>query len=449
MSVSRNARVALAVVLAIVLVGGLTQVLLRPVGTARATIVGYFQNTNGLFRGDDVRILGVTVGKIDAIEPEPSRAKVTFWVDRQYKIPAEAKAVIMSPSLVTARTIQLVPAYTDGPTMADGAVIPIGRTAVPVEWDDFRDQLQKLTATLQPTQPGGTSTFGALINTTADNLRGQGATLRDTVIKLSQAFSALGDHSNDIFTTIRNLSVFVSALQSSAGLLTELNGNLSAVTGLIANDPTAISNAVKDLHTAVSDVNTFIAQNREPIGTTTDRLASITTAVNDSLEDLKQSLHIAPSAFANVLNIYQPAQGAVVGALAVGNFANPISFLCGAIQAASRLGAEQSAKLCVQYLAPIIKNRQYNFPPIGISPFVGAQARPNEITYSEDWLRPDYVPPAGAVSAASDPAPADTAALPAQAPPPPEQPAPPPSPEPTSTDPTAGLSGLMVPGGGS
>jgi phospholipid/cholesterol/gamma-HCH transport system substrate-binding protein len=432
MSTVRNGRAALALVLTVVLAGGLILVFLRPGGTARTVIVGYFQNTNGLFPGDDVRILGVTVGKIDKIEPEPSRAKVTFWVDSQYKVPAEAKAVIMSPSLVTARTIQLVPAYTDGPTMAEGAVIPMDRTAVPVEWDDFRDQLQKLTATLQPTQPGGASTFGAFINTTAENLRGQGATLRDTVIKLSQAFSALGDRSDDIFSTIRNLSVFVSALQSSAQLLTELNGNLSAVTGLAANDPTAISNAVKDLHTAVGDANTFVAQNREPIGTTTDRLASITTAVNDSLEDLKQSLHIAPSAFANVLNIYQPAQGAVVGALAMGNFANPISFLCGAIQAASRLGAEQAAKLCVQYLAPIIKNRQYNFPPIGISPFVGAQARPNEITYSEDWLRPDYVPPVGP---AGGPAVANTAPLPA--------------PEATPTDPTAGLSGLMVPGGGS
>jgi phospholipid/cholesterol/gamma-HCH transport system substrate-binding protein len=447
MSARRNARAAVALVLAIVLAGGLTLVLLRPGGTARTTIVGYFQNTNGLFRGDDVRILGVTVGKIDNIEPEPSRAKVTFWVDSKYKVPAEAKAVIMSPSLVTARTIQLVPAYSGGPTMADDAVIPVERTAVPVEWDDFRDQLEKLTATLQPTQPGGTSTFGAFINTAADNLRGQGATLRDTVIKLSQAFSALGDHSDDIFTAIRNLSVFVSALQSSAQLLTELNGNLAAVTGLIANDPTEIGNAVKDLNTAIIDVNGFVAENRDPVGTTTDRLASITSAVNASLDDLKQALHIAPSAFANVLNIYQPAQGAVVGALAMGNFANPISFLCGAIQAASRLGAEQSAKLCVQYLAPIIKNRQYNFLPIGITPFVGAQARPNEITYSEDWLRPDYVPPAGA---ANGPPPADTAPLPAEVPPPPpEHPAPPPPAEPVSTDPAAGLPGMMVPGGGS
>jgi phospholipid/cholesterol/gamma-HCH transport system substrate-binding protein len=438
MNASRNARPALSLLLTVVLGPGVT---------ARTTIVGYFQNTNGLFRGDDVRILGVTVGKIENIEPEPSRAKVTFWVDNKYKVPAAAKAVIMSPSLVTARTIQLVPAYTDGPTMADDAVIPLDRTAVPVEWDDFRSQLEKLTATLQPTQPGGTSTFGAFINSAADNLRGQGATLRDTVIKLSQAFSALGDHSDDIFTTIRNLSVFVSALQFSAQLLTELNGNLAAVTGLIANDPTEIGNAVKDLSTAVIDVNAFVAQNRDPIGTTTERLASITSAVNASLDDLKQALHIAPSAFANVLNIYQPAQGAVVGALAMGNFANPISFLCGAIQAASRLGAEQSAKLCVQYLAPIIKNRQYNFPPIGISPIVGVQARPNEITYSEDWLRPDYTPPAGA---ASGPPPAVTAPLAAEAPSPPhEPPAPPPPAAPVTTDPTAGLPSMMVPGGSS
>ena len=56
------------------------------------------------------------------------------------------------------------------------------------------------------------------------------------------------------------------------------------------------------------------------------------------------------------------------GVPCVNNFANPITFLCGAIQAASRLGAEQSAKLCVQYLAPIVKNRQYNFPPLGAEP---------------------------------------------------------------------------------
>lgn len=60
-------------------------------------------------------------------------------------MPADAKAVILSPSLVTSRAIQLTPAYTSGPAMADKTVIPLERTAVPVEYDDLRQQLQKLT----------------------------------------------------------------------------------------------------------------------------------------------------------------------------------------------------------------------------------------------------------------------------------------------------------------
>ncbi len=69
---------------------------------------------------------------------------------------------------------------------------------MPVEWDDLREQLQRLTQLLAPTEPGGVSTLGSFVNTAADNLRGQGANIRDTIIKLSQAVSVLGDHSEDI-----------------------------------------------------------------------------------------------------------------------------------------------------------------------------------------------------------------------------------------------------------
>ena len=73
----------------------------------------------------------------------------------QYPVPADVRAAILSPSLVSARAIQLVPAYSGGPKLAAGATIPQDRTAVPVEWDDFRQQLEKLTDSLQPTTPGG------------------------------------------------------------------------------------------------------------------------------------------------------------------------------------------------------------------------------------------------------------------------------------------------------
>lgn len=440
----RNLRIGLAVTLVLVLVAAIV-VAVRSMGViGRTHLTAYFDNSNGIFPGDDVYILGVPVGEIDTIEPQPERAKITFWVDDTYQIPADVKAVILSPQLITHRAVQLTPVYTGGAVLGDNGVIPQDRTAVPVEFDDFRVQLEKLSDSLQPTEPGGESPLGAFVNTTADNLRGQGAAIRETVIRLSQAFSALGDHSDDLFSSFKNLAILVSALHDSADLMRQLNGNLASVSAVFANDRDEVGLLFRDLDIALGDLQGFVADNREALGTTTDKLTGISQALVDSLDDIKQTLHIAPNAFQNFINIYEPAHASLTGVLAANNFSNPIEFLCGAVQAASRLGAEQSAKLCVQYLAPIVKNRQFNFPPLGFNPFVNAQARPNEVTYSEEWMRPDYIPPA-APPPAQAPPPSDATPPAPAAPPGPPLPAEAPV---AATNPVAGLHGMMVPQGG-
>jgi phospholipid/cholesterol/gamma-HCH transport system substrate-binding protein len=435
----RVVRIATAISLVVILAVGITMVATpwwKHVN--RNTYVAYFANTNGIYTGDEVRILGVAVGTVEQIDPQPNAAKVTFTVDSQYPVPADARAAILSPSLVTARAIQLVPAYSGGPQLADGGTIPEDRTAVPVEWDDLRKQLEKLTDSLQPMTPGGPSALGEFIDTTAANLRGEGDTARDTVIKLSQAVSALGDHSTDIFSTVRNLQLLVSALSSSSDLLAAFNRNLANVTTVMSDTPNEWAQAMQGLDGAVNDLRGFVADNREALGTTFDHLNAITTAMNDSRGDIKQALHVAPTVFQNFMNIYQPSQSAVTGILAPVNFADTVQFLCGAIESAARVGAKQSAKLCVQYLSPIIKNRQYNFPPIGVNPFVGASARPNEITYSEDGLNPHVPPPLN-----TQPANNTGAALPAEATP--SVGATPATTTTRSADPSQGLQGLLLP----
>jgi phospholipid/cholesterol/gamma-HCH transport system substrate-binding protein len=395
------------------------------------TYSAYFAETNGLFVGDEIRILGVTVGVVDKIEPQPTSSKVTFSVDKQYSVPADARAAILSPSLVTSRAIQLVPAYSAGPKLSPGASIPLNRTAVPVEWDDFRKQLEKLTDALQPTAPGGVNSVGEFINSAADNLRGEGDTARDTVIKLSEAISALGDHADDIFSTVRNLQLLVSALYSSSDLLASFNQNLASVTTVLSNTPNEVANAVKGLDQALADVRDFLTENREAMGVTFDRLGSVTTALNDSRGDIKQILHIAPTVFQNFLNIYQPAQSAMTGIIALNNFADIPQWICSSIEAASRARLARVSKLCLQYINPVIKNRIYNYIPAGLNPFVGTQARPNEITYSEDWLRPGYTPPEG-------PPPPDGT------PPPPGPPAPIDQPQPVEPPPNSAISSTQV-----
>jgi phospholipid/cholesterol/gamma-HCH transport system substrate-binding protein len=411
----------------------------------RNTYSAYFAESNGLFIGDEIRILGVAVGVVDKIDPQPTSSKVTFSVDKQYSIPADARAAILSPSLVTSRAIQLVPAYSGGPKLSPGASIPVNRTAVPVEWDDFRKQLEKLTDALQPTTPGGVNSVGEFVNSAADNLRGQGDTARDTVVKLSQAISALGDHADDIFSTVRNLQLLVSALYSSSDLLASFNQNLASVTTVLTNTPNEVANAVHGLDQALADVREFLSENREAIGVTFDRLSSVTTALNDSRGDIKQILHISPTVIQNFLNIYQPAQSAMTGIIALNNFADIPQFICSSIEAASRARLARVSKLCLQYINPIIKNRIYNYIPAGLNPFVGAQARPSEITYSEDWLRPGYTPPPDTPPAPGATAPPGaTPPAPVEAAPAAETPAPPPG---STIDSIQVLQNLMLPTG--
>ena len=103
----------------------------------------YFDNSNGIFPGDDVRSWVCRWAR------SKHRAAAAAGQDhvlgrRQVQGPRRRQRGDSVAQLVTSRAIQLTPAYTGGPTLADGAVIPQDRTAVPVEWDDFRDQLQKL-----------------------------------------------------------------------------------------------------------------------------------------------------------------------------------------------------------------------------------------------------------------------------------------------------------------
>src|SRR6478752_4880025 len=121
------------------------------------TVVAYFTQTLALYPGDKVQIMGVRVGQIDKIEPDGDKMRVTFHYDKKFKVPANATASILNPSLVASRTIQLAPPYTGGPVLENDAVIDTDRTQVPVEYDGLRDSLTRLLSDLGPTpeQPKG------------------------------------------------------------------------------------------------------------------------------------------------------------------------------------------------------------------------------------------------------------------------------------------------------
>ncbi|MFF3574090.1 MCE family protein [Nocardia jiangxiensis] len=395
MTMSRTALVKRVIKSKVVLVGVTAVVLAGIAGigwhfcnretTESAT--AYFENTNGLFVGDRVKILGVDIGTIDAIDPDGNRMRVKFHYNARYKIPAQAKAVILSQSLISARAIQLTPAYTGGPQLADGGQIPLERTAVPIEWDDLRKQLQSLADSINPTQQNKAGALGDFVNSAANALSGKGDQINDTLNKLSNAMTTLSDGRDDLFATVRNLQAFMTALSASDSQIVRLNQNVASVSSALDGTDQELATALQSVDAMSSRLEQFVKDNRDPAAKSVADLAAVTKSLNDIRPNIEQLLHVAPTAIQNFYNIYNPAQGSFTGALAVTQLDNPVQFICGAIQSASHLGAADAAKLCVSQLAPVLRLLQMNYPPVGVNPVSGLSVRPEQIDYSEQWLR--------------------------------------------------------------
>lgn len=465
-------RKRLAAVTAVVLVGLVVAgaaVLVRNTFFGPQTITAYFTTATAIYPNDEVRVSGVKVGNIKSIQPQGTQAKLTLKVDHGVPIPADAKAVIVAPNLVSARYVQLTPAYRDsGPVMHDGAVIPVERTAVPVEWDEVKTQLMRLATDLGPKSGVSGTSVGRFIDSAATALDGNGDKLRQTLGQLSGVGRILANGSGNIVDIIKNLQTFVGALRDSNVQIVQFNDRLATLTSVVNDSRSDLDAALTDLSTAVGEVQRFIAGTRNQTSEQIARLADVTQVLVDKHMALENILHSSPNALGNFFNDYNADTGTIVGGFGIMNFANPtwggqlfLSFPgCDQIGAIENVTAVESGKLCALFLGPGLRLLNFNNLPIPINIFLQKSVDPSKILYSEQRLAPggegpkpappdippavsaytglpgDPVGPPGAVP----PAPIPGAAMPL--PPPPSTPMPPPPP------PAPGVSGMLLPAEG-
>jgi phospholipid/cholesterol/gamma-HCH transport system substrate-binding protein len=354
------------------------------------TVVAYFPAANALYSGDKVQIMGVRVGSVDKIEPAGDKMKVTFQYNNKYKVPANASAVILNPTVVASRSIQLEPPYKGGPVMADNAVIPIERTQVPTEFDQLRESVANTINKLGPTPEQPKGPFGDLIEAFADGLAGKGKQINTTLNSLSRSLTALNEGRGDFFAVVHSLALFVNALHKDDQQFVALNNNLAQFTDKLTTSDRDLANAIQQFDGLLSTLRPFLAKNREVLARDVDNLANLTTTLvqPEPLNGLETGLHIVPTLETNISQIYHPSHGAVMSIPAIPNFANPMQFVCSMIQAGSRLGYQESAELCAQYLAPILDAIKFNYLPFGLNLFSTAETLPKEVAYSEPRLQP-------------------------------------------------------------
>ena len=343
--------VATLAVVAVVIVGGWLGID-AAVSTPQKTAVAYFPTAIHVYAGSDVDILGVKVGSVKSVTPDGTRVRVVLSYDADQKIPADVSAVVLTPTLVADRVVQLAPVYSGGPVLADGASIPLQRNHVPIELDQIDSSLVKLTNALGPQGANAHGALSRIIKVGERNLRGQGAHAHTTMTRLAQLAGTVSDDRRALFGTVNNLQSFTKVLAAHDSQTRTFISDLQRVSAELDSERNDFGAALSNLRTAVAEVTSFVRANRGELANDVGGLATVTSILNRERRLLGYMVDLGGVGVSNYPHMYTPSQR-TYNARFDGNTisGNPVIFACQLLMTA---GA--SPNQCVNLLSPIAKH---------------------------------------------------------------------------------------------
>jgi phospholipid/cholesterol/gamma-HCH transport system substrate-binding protein len=304
--------IAVVVVLALVAAAAVTLIN----RAATKTVSAVFTQAVQIYPNDEVRVRGVKVGLIDAITPVPGGVRLDMTYDADAPISADAKAAIVAPTLLNRRYVQFAPSSHTGPQLPDGAALGLDRTAVPVEYDQIKEQLSRLSSTLGPGNGQLNGALTRVLGTTADNLRGNGHDLNEAVTNVARALGTLSDGRDDLYGTIRNLNTVVGALRQADSDVAGFDRELATTSRVLADSSGDLHTALDRIDGSFADLKDFLAENRGPLTDDVRRLAAVADNVSDNRQAVADVLQRLPNLLTNFQNIHDGFSGAIGGALA-------------------------------------------------------------------------------------------------------------------------------------
>jgi ABC-type transporter Mla subunit MlaD len=188
-----------------------------------------FNEATQLAQQSDVRISGVSVGKVQNIvlAPNGEQAMAKVDIDDKYgPLPADTRAILRTKTLLGETYIELTPGDAGGPKLADGGILPRGQIAESVQLDEIFRTFDEETRTA----------FQDWQQEAAVAIQGQGASLsyalgalEPAFVDFDRVFRVLDSQRLAVKRLFRNGATSLRALRGRQGELAELIRNSNAV----------------------------------------------------------------------------------------------------------------------------------------------------------------------------------------------------------------------------
>ncbi len=216
-----------------------------------------FNEATQLAQESDVRISGVSVGKVKAIDlGELNEAVATVELDSRYApIPDDTKAILRQKTLLGETYVELTPGSNEAPSLPEGGSLPAAQVSDAVQLDEiFRAFDEPTRAAFQAWMVGQAAAFKGR----GDDFSVTIASLEPFAEQATRALRLLDSQSQAVSGLIRNSGEVFGALSDRPGQLRGLIENSNQVF-----QTTADRN--EDLATAFEIFPTFLRETRETV----------------------------------------------------------------------------------------------------------------------------------------------------------------------------------------
>ena len=216
-----------------------------------------FTSASLLEEGDDVRVGGVVLGKVEEVEiHETDEARVTFSLAKDLPITDSSRVEIRYLNLVGDRYVTVVKGRTEGERLRPGATIPADRTSPALNLTALYNGFAPLFSALEPKD------INALSLNLIKVLQGEGGTVESLMSHTASLTSAVADRDKLVGQVISNLDELLSTVDSKHEELTLLIKELRRwMTGL-AEDRVQIGRSVVNISSLTRTLAGFLAEGR-------------------------------------------------------------------------------------------------------------------------------------------------------------------------------------------
>jgi phospholipid/cholesterol/gamma-HCH transport system substrate-binding protein len=274
------------------LVTGLLVVIMGGFGLgAQSEYKARFTTASELAKGNQVRIAGVTVGKVTKVEIyKRDQAMVTFKVDDDVPMTQETQANIRFLNLIGDRYMSLSQGEQGAPELKAGSTIPLDRTTPALNLTALFNGFQPLFAALNPEDVNKLSLNLVRV------LQGEGGTVQELLANTASLTNSLADRDQLIGEVITNLSALMGTVNDHHQELDELITSMKSWFGDLAKDRKVIGGSLENISQLSQEVADLLTDSRPLLKEDVAQLRRLFTilAKPENKEFLDKTLDVLP-----------------------------------------------------------------------------------------------------------------------------------------------------------